>query len=289
MKLGTVVVLGIFIVLAMPELKMPAVTPFIDGSGFVVPGPVFPFVCITIACGAVSGFHALISSGTTPKLLERERDVRVVGYGAMVTEMLVALMAIIAASALPPGQYFAINSPVNARDAVAVERQIEKINSYGPAYRVTLEEMEELAEKIQEPTLIGKTGGAPTFAVGMASMFSRVLPGDTALALWYHFAIMFEALFILTTLDGLVRVVSVQAVLDAVCVRWPLSHVRRARVNARGMMGLGQAHASRPLPVGNQLLAMIPIHRQAIMVFPAVHGSPGRAGSNFAELKIAEV
>jgi carbon starvation protein len=206
MKLGTVVVLGIFIVLAMPELKMPAVTPFIDGSGFVVPGPVFPFVCITIACGAVSGFHALISSGTTPKLLERERDVRVVGYGAMVTEMLVALMAIIAACAMPPGQYFAINSPVNAGDAVAVERQIEKINSYGPAYRVTLEEMEELAKKIQEPTLFGKTGGAPTFAVGMASMFSRVLPGNTALSLWYHFAIMFEALFILTTLDAGTRV-----------------------------------------------------------------------------------
>jgi carbon starvation protein len=194
MKLGTVAVLGVFIVIAMPPLQMPAVTPFIDGSGFVVPGPVFPFVCITIACGAVSGFHALISSGTTPKLL------------AMVTEMLVALMAIIAAAALPPGQYFAINSPINPRDPVAVEQQIAKINSYGPAYQVTKAEMDALAHKLQEPTIIGRTGGAPTFAVGMAAMFAKVIPGNTALSLWYHFAIMFEALFILTTLDAGTRV-----------------------------------------------------------------------------------
>lgn len=206
MKLGTVAVLGVFIVIAMPPLHMPAVTRFIDGSGFVVPGPVFPFVCITIACGAVSGFHALISSGTTPKLLANEKDIRLVGYGAMVTEMLVALMAIIAAAALPPGQYLAINSPINPRDPVAVEQQIEKINSYGPVYQVTKAEMEELAEKLQEPTIIGRTGGAPTFAVGMAAMFAKVIPGKTALSLWYHFAIMFEALFILTTLDAGTRV-----------------------------------------------------------------------------------
>ncbi|RPJ34116.1 MAG: carbon starvation protein A [Verrucomicrobiaceae bacterium] len=206
MKLGTVAVLGVFIVIAMPPLHMPAVTPFIDGSGFVVPGPVLPFVCITIACGAVSGFHALISSGTTPKLLGREKDIRLIGYGAMVTEMLVALMAIIAACALPPGQYFAINSPVNPRDPVAVAAQIEKINSFGPAYQVSLAEMEKLAADLQEPTIIGRTGGAPTFAVGMATMFAKVIPGNTALSLWYHFAIMFEALFILTTLDAGTRV-----------------------------------------------------------------------------------
>lgn len=206
MKLGTVAVLGVFIVIAMPPLHMPAITQFIDGSGFVVPGPVFPFVCITIACGAVSGFHALISSGTTPKLLGREKDIRLVGYGAMVTEMLVALMAIIAACALPPGQYLAINSPINPRDPVAVEAQIEKINSYGPVYKVSLAEMEKLADDLQEPTIIGRTGGAPTFAVGMAAMFAKVIPGKTALSLWYHFAIMFEALFILTTLDAGTRV-----------------------------------------------------------------------------------
>jgi carbon starvation protein len=206
MKLGTVAVLGVFIVIAMPPLHMPAVTQFIDGSGFVVPGPVFPFVCITIACGAVSGFHALIASGTTPKLLAREKDIRLVGYGAMITEMLVALMAIIAASALPPGQYLAINSPINPRDPVAVEAQIQKINAYGPVYQVTLGEMQTLAANLQEPTIIGRTGGAPTFAVGMASMFAKVIPGKTALSLWYHFAIMFEALFILTTLDAGTRV-----------------------------------------------------------------------------------
>jgi len=154
----------------------------------------------------VSGFHALISSGTTPKLLGREQDIRLIGYGAMITEMLVALMAIIAACALPPGQYLAINSPINPRDPVAIESQIAKINSYGPIYQVSAREMKELAADLQEPTLIGRTGGAPTFAVGMAAMFAKVIPGRTAISLWYHFAIMFEALFILTTLDAGTRV-----------------------------------------------------------------------------------
>ena len=206
MKLGTVAILAVFIVVLAPPLRMPAITPFIDGSGFVVSAPVFPFVCITIACGAVSGFHALISSGTTPKLLARERDIRLVGYGSMIVEMLVALMAIIAACALQPGQYFAINSPVNPNDSVAVAAQIAKINSYGPEYAVTVPEMEKLAHDLGEPHIIGKIGGAPTFAVGMAHMFSKVIPGNTALSLWYHFAIMFEALFILTTLDAGTRV-----------------------------------------------------------------------------------
>jgi carbon starvation protein len=206
MKLGTVAILAVFIVLLSPPLHMPAVTPFIDGSGFVVTGPVFPFVCITIACGAISGFHALISSGTTPKLLAREKDIRLVGYGSMVVEMLVALMAIIAACALQPGQYFAINSPVDPKDSVAVAAQIAKINSYGPEYAVTVAEMEKLAHDLGEPHIIGKVGGAPTFAVGMAQMFAKVIPGNTALSLWYHFAIMFEALFILTTLDAGTRV-----------------------------------------------------------------------------------
>ncbi len=206
MKLGTVAVLGVFIVIAMPPLQMPAITPFTDGSGFVVPGPVFPFVCITIACGAISGFHALISSGTTPKLVGSESEIRLIGYGSMVTEMLVALMAIIAACAMPPGEYFAINSPINPRDEAAVVAQIEKINSYGPEYAITLEQMQQLARDLEEPTMIGRTGGAPTFAVGMAVMFSKVIPGKTALSLWYHFAIMFEALFILTTLDAGTRV-----------------------------------------------------------------------------------
>ncbi len=199
MKLGTVALLGVFIVLVAPPLHMPAVTQFVHGGGWVVPGPVFPFVCITIACGAVSGFHSLISSGTTPKLLQRESSVRLVGYGAMVTEMLVALMAIIAACALEPGQYFAINTP----PVPTAEAALAKINAAG--FPVTMAEMQTLASDLGEPTLIGKTGGAPTFAVGMAHMFSRVL-GRDMLSLWYHFAIMFEALFILTTLDAGTRV-----------------------------------------------------------------------------------
>ena len=206
MKLGTVAILGVFIVILHPPLHMPALTPFIHGGGFVVPGPVFPFVCITIACGAISGFHALISSGTTPKLLAREKDIRLVGYGSMVVEMLVSLMAIIAACALQPGEYFAINSPVDPNNGPAVAAQIAKINALGPEYAVTVPQMEQLAKDLGEPHIIGKTGGAPTFAVGMAHMFAQVIPGKTALSLWYHFAIMFEALFILTTLDAGTRV-----------------------------------------------------------------------------------
>jgi len=206
MKLGTVAVLGVFIVVLAPTLHMPAVTPFVNGGGFVVQGPVFPFVCITIACGAVSGFHSLIASGTTPKLLAREKDIRLVGYGSMVVEMLVSLMAIIAACALMPGEYFAINSPIDASNPAAVTAQIAKINSYGPEYAVTQEHMDKLAKDLGEPNMIGKVGGAPTFAVGMAQMFAKVIPGQTALSLWYHFAIMFEALFILTTLDAGTRV-----------------------------------------------------------------------------------
>jgi len=206
MKLGIVAVLGVFIVILAPPLHMPAITPFVKGGGFVVPGPVFPFVCITIACGAVSGFHSLIASGTTPKLLTREKDIRLIGYGAMVVEMLVALMAIIAACALQPGEYFAINSPVDPNNAAAVTAQIAKINSYGPVYAVTEAHMAQLAKDLGEPHMIGKVGGAPTFAVGMAHMFAKVIPGNTALSLWYHFAIMFESLFILTTLDAGTRV-----------------------------------------------------------------------------------
>ncbi len=206
MKLGTVAVLGVFIVILAPLLQMPAITPFVKGGGFVVPGPVFPFVCITIACGAVSGFHSLIASGTTPKLLTREKDIRLIGYGSMVVEMLVALMAIIAACALQPGEYFAINSPVDPNNPAAVTAQIAKINSYGPVYAVTEAHMSQLAKDLGEPNMIGKVGGAPTFAVGMAHMFAKVIPGKTALSLWYHFAIMFEALFILTTLDAGTRV-----------------------------------------------------------------------------------
>jgi carbon starvation protein len=198
LKLGTVAALAVAVILIHPTLQMPALSRFIDGSGLVFAGPVFPFVCITIACGAVSGFHSLIASGTTPKMIEREARIRDIGYGAMVTEMMVALMALIAASVLEPGQYFAINAKGAPSEVVA------KVSSAG--FPVTEVEMQQLAASLGESTMFGRAGGAPTFAVGMAHMFARVTSSPTALALWYHFAIMFEALFILTTLDAGTRV-----------------------------------------------------------------------------------
>jgi carbon starvation protein len=198
LKLGTVAMLAVAVVLINPTLQMPAITKFIDGSGLVFAGPVFPFVCITIACGAVSGFHSLIASGTTPKMIRRESRIRAIGYGAMVTEMMVALMAMIAACVLQPGEYFAINTKGAPTEVVA------KVSAAG--FPVTEAEMQKLATNLGESTMFNRAGGAPTFAVGMAHMFARVSSKPTALALWYHFAIMFEALFILTTIDAGTRV-----------------------------------------------------------------------------------
>ncbi len=198
LKLGTVAALAVAVIVIHPTLQMPSLTKFIDGSGLVFAGPVFPFVCITIACGAVSGFHSLISSGTTPKMLARESRVRDIGYGAMITEMMVALMALIAASVLQPGQYFAINMKGSPAEIV------QKVSAAG--FPVSEVEMSTLAKDLGEQTMYNRAGGAPTFAVGMAHMFARVTASPTALALWYHFAIMFEALFILTTIDAGTRV-----------------------------------------------------------------------------------
>lgn len=202
MKLGTITLLAVAILLLRPEVKMPAFTQFIDGSGPIFGGTLFPFVFITIACGAISGFHSLIASGTTPKLLANEADARLVGYGAMAMESFVAIMAMIAACVLEPGVYFAINSPagvVGAEPSAAVAQ----ISSWG--FPVTVATMEQLAHAMGETTLFARTGGAPSLAVGMASLFSKLF-GEHWLALWYHFAIMFEALFILTTLDAGTRV-----------------------------------------------------------------------------------
>jgi carbon starvation protein len=198
LKLGTVAALAVAVILIHPTLQMPSLTKFIDGTGLVFAGPVFPFVCITIACGAISGFHSLISSGTTPKMLARESRVRDIGYGAMITEMMVALMALIAACVLQPGQYFAINMKGTPTEVV------QKVSAAG--FPVTEDEMSSLAKELGEQTMYNRAGGAPTFAVGMAHMFARVTSSPTALALWYHFAIMFEALFILTTIDAGTRV-----------------------------------------------------------------------------------
>jgi carbon starvation protein len=194
MKIGTVAALGVAIMVLAPTLKMPALTPFIDGTGPVFAGPVFPFCFITIACAAISGFHSLIASGTTPKLIAREEHIRAIGYGAMTTEMCVGIMALIAACAMRPGEYFAINMAGSASAVVG------KITALG--YPVTTGQMAALAASVGEKTMIGRTGGAPTFAVGMAEVFSGVWHSQAGLALWYHFAIMFEALFILTTIDA---------------------------------------------------------------------------------------
>jgi carbon starvation protein len=206
MKIGTVAVLAVVVIWVAPELQMPKLTKFVDGTGLVFLGSVFPFVFITIACGAISGFHALISSGTTPKLLDREDSIRSVAYGAMVTEMLVALMALVAACALHPGEYFAINAgaaKVVQTDPSQAQAVTNMITTAG--FPVTVAGMDKLASDIGEKTMFGRVGGAPTFAVGMAQMFARAF-GPAWMAFWYHFAIMFEALFILTTIDAGTRV-----------------------------------------------------------------------------------
>jgi carbon starvation protein len=201
-KLGTITLLAGGIVALRPTLHMPPLTRFVDGTGPIFAGKIFPFAFITIACGAISGFHALISSGTTPKLIRREVEARMVGYGAMMAESMVAIMATIAACVLQPGVYFAINSPAGIVGA-APEAAAATISGWG--FSVTAADMHSLAEAVGEQTLFNRTGGAPAFAVGMAHIFSRSL-GGAALAIWYHFAIMFEALFILTVLDAGTRV-----------------------------------------------------------------------------------
>ncbi|MEK7239974.1 MAG: carbon starvation CstA family protein [Gemmatimonadota bacterium] len=202
-KIGVVVALAIGILLVLPPLQMPPLTRFIDGTGPVFAGKLFPFVFITIACGAISGFHSLIASGTTPKMLEREPDARFIGYGAMLTESLVAVMALIAACVLTPGIYFAINAPPGIIGTTA-ESAAEVIRTWG--FVLEPAQLHALAANVEEQTLLSRTGGAPSLAVGMAMLFSNVLGGTSAMALWYHFALMFEALFILTTVDAGTRV-----------------------------------------------------------------------------------
>jgi carbon starvation protein len=202
-KIGVVVALAVGILLVLPPMQMPALTRFTDGSGPIFAGALFPFAFITIACGSISGFHALIASGTTPKLLERETDARMIGYGAMLMESFVAVMALIAACALTPGVFFAINAPAAALGTTA-QSAAEAIAKWG--FTVTPAELDLLARQVGETTLLSRTGGAPSLAVGMAHLFSRALGGSETMALWYHFALMFEALFILTTLDAGTRV-----------------------------------------------------------------------------------
>jgi carbon starvation protein len=202
MKVGTILLLAFGILLVLPPLRMPAVTRFVDGTGPIFAGKLFPFVFITIACGAISGFHALVASGTTPKMLTRESDARLIGYGGMLMESFVAVMAMCAAALLDPGVYFAINAPLATLGGTAASAA-EVIRGWG--FTLTPEQITGLAREVGEQTLLGRAGGAPSLAVGMAHILSGAF-GQSLMALWYHFAIMFEALFILTTVDTGTRV-----------------------------------------------------------------------------------
>jgi carbon starvation protein len=202
-KAGAIFSLAAGILFVRPHVEMPPLTRFIDGSGPVFAGKIFPFCFITIACGAISGFHALISSGTTPKMILREGHARFIGYGAMLLESFVGIMAMIAACAMPPGVYFAINSPASIAGATP-EAAAATISGWG--FPLAPQTMTDLAHKVGEITLLNRAGGAPSLAVGMAEIFSNTIGGDRLLSIWYHFAIMFEALFILTVLDAGTRV-----------------------------------------------------------------------------------
>jgi carbon starvation protein len=204
MKIGTIVLLALGVIFTAPTLQTEAFTEFaFTGTGPVFAGSLFPFVFITIACGALSGFHSLVSSGTTPKLIQKESQVRLIGYGAMLMESFVAIMALIAACILDPGLYFAMNAPAGLLGST-VESASEAVNNLG--FTITPQELTAAAAAVQESTLVARTGGAPTLAVGMSEIFSGVFGGDAMKAFWYHFAIMFEALFILTTVDAGTRV-----------------------------------------------------------------------------------
>lgn len=203
LKIGTIVGLALGILVVAPDLQMPALTKFVDGTGPVFAGNLFPFLFITIACGAVSGFHALVSSGTTPKMIEIESHARPIGYGAMLMESFVAVMAMVAACVLTPGAYFAINSPAAAIGQDVVQAA-KVVSSWG--FTVTPDMLSELAKNVGEQTILSRTGGAPTLAIGMAVILSKVIGGKTLMAFWYHFAILFEALFILTTIDAGTRI-----------------------------------------------------------------------------------
>lgn len=199
LKIGVILGLAVGIIIALPELKMPAVTHFIDGAGPVFSGSLFPFLFITIACGAISGFHALVSSGTTPKLVDNEADIRVIGYGGMLMESFVGIMAMICATVLDPGVYFAINAPA-AVLGTTVETAAEAVRNLG--FVVTPEMLTVLAQEVGESSILSRTGGAPTFAIGMAHIISEIFNSRSMMAFWYHFAILFEALFILTAVDA---------------------------------------------------------------------------------------
>src|SRR5262249_23098114 len=203
LKIGTIALLAVGIIIVRPDLQMPAMTKFIDGTGPVWAGSVFPFLFITIACGAVSGWHSLIASGTTPKMIESEKQIAAIGYGGMLMESFVAIMAVIGASVIHPGVYFAMNSGAGLIGTTAAHAA-DVVSAWG--FTVTPDMLNQVAHDVGEMSILSRTGGAPTLAVGMATIFSSFLGGRALMAIWYHFAILFEALFILTTVDAGTRV-----------------------------------------------------------------------------------
>src|SRR5207248_5758622 len=238
LKIGTVVLLAVGILFARPVVNMPAVTRFVDGSAPIFAGGVFPFCFIVIACGAISGFHSLISSGTTPRFVDRETDMRVVGYGAMLTESFVGVMALIAAVTMVPGIYLAMNVPAAA--AKSHLQITQQISAYGAAFQVTPDQMDALARQVGEKTLFNRAGGGPSLAVGMAHIFGRTMRGGLV-PFWYHFAIMFEAVFILMVLDSGTRVIRfvIHEVLHNLAPRPPLHLMERgSRVSDGGEVPL---------------------------------------------------
>ncbi|BBU61306.1 carbon starvation protein A [Methylosinus sp. C49] len=237
LKIGTIASLALGIFYVMPELKMPAVSRFIDGTGPVFAGSVFPFLFITLACGAISGFHALVSSGTTPKMIGDETQIRFIGYGAMLMESFVAIMALVAATVLDPGVYFAMNS-APAVIGSTVDTAAQTISSWG--FVITPEALSQAAAEVGEKTVLSRAGGAPTLAVGMAKILSGAIGGASMTAFWYHFAILFEALFILTTVDAGTRVARFM-IQDLVGTFWPRFKHTRAWIPNFGATGLAVA------------------------------------------------
>jgi len=281
LKIGTICALALGILIVMPNLHMPAISRFIDGTGPVFAGSLFPFLFITVACGSVSGFHALIASGTTPKMLENEGQARMIGYGAMLVESGVAIMALIAASVLQPGAYFAMNAPAAVIGSTVADAAT-KISSWG--FAVTPDMLTQLAADVGEKTILSRAGGAPTLAVGMSQILSGVIGGRALMAFWYHFAILFEALFILTTLDAGTRVARfmIQDLAGALVPAFRRTESWVANIAATGLAvggwgyflyqgvvdPLGGINTLWPLfGISNQMLAAIALTLAAVVLF----------------------
>ncbi len=281
LKIGTICALAIGIAIVMPELRMPAISRFIDGTGPVFAGSVFPFLFITIACGSVSGFHALVSSGTTPKMVENETQIRMIGYGAMLAESMVAIMALTAACVLQPGAYFAMNAPAGLIGTTAASASAA-ITTMG--FAITPDALTQIAHDVGEKTILSRAGGAPTLAVGMSQILSGVIGGRTLMAFWYHFAILFEALFILTTIDAGTRVARfmIQDLVGQAVPAWRRTESWTANVAATALAvsgwgfflyqgvidPLGGINTLWPLfGISNQMLAAIALTLAAVVLF----------------------